>query len=75
MKYFRISLNRLSKYGWPSLLIVLAGFAFGFTWAASDGIYNEIRLFDKVAMMVDQNYVEDIDEERLIKVAIDAMLG
>jgi len=75
MKYFRKLLNTLSKYGWPATLVVLAGFALGFTWASSDELYKNIRLFDKVALMVSQNYVEKIDERELIETAIDGMLS
>jgi len=69
------SLNSLAKYGWPITLALLAAFALGFTWSSSDRLYSNIRLFDRIALMVSENYVEDVDEEKMIKAGIDAMLS
>ncbi|UCE66930.1 MAG: S41 family peptidase [Candidatus Zixiibacteriota bacterium] len=68
-------LNGLAKYGWPITMAILAAFALGFTWSSSDKLYSNIRLFDRIALMVSENYVEEIDEEKMIKVGIDAMLS
>jgi hypothetical protein len=68
-------INRLAKYGWPMTLALLGAFALGFTWSSSDSFYNNIRLFDRIALTVTENYVEDIDEEKMIQVGIDAMLS
>ena len=75
IKIFSKSLNGLAKYGWPITLALLAAFALGFTWSSSDKLYSNIRLFDRIALMVSENYVEDVDEEKMIKVGIDAMLS
>ena len=75
MKLLRKTLDFLATYGWATTLVVLALFAFGFTWSSSDKLYSNIRLFDRIALMVSQNYVEDIDEEKMIKAGIDAMLS
>jgi carboxyl-terminal processing protease len=56
-------------------LALLGAFALGFTWSSSDSFYNNIRLFDRIALTVTENYVEDIDEEKMIQVGIDAMLS
>jgi C-terminal processing protease CtpA/Prc len=64
-----------AKYGWSMTLMLLAAFALGFTWSSSDRLYSNIRLFDRIALMVSENYVEDVDEERMIKIAVDAMLS
>jgi carboxyl-terminal processing protease len=55
-------------------LALLGAFALGFTWSSSDKLYSNIRLFDRIALMVSENYVEDVDEEKMIKAGIDAML-
>jgi carboxyl-terminal processing protease len=75
MKTLSKIFNFAAKYGWSMTLILLAAFALGFTWSSSDQLYSNIRLFDRIALMVSENYVEDVDEERMIKVAIDAMLS
>ncbi|UCC80099.1 MAG: PDZ domain-containing protein [Candidatus Zixiibacteriota bacterium] len=69
------SLNNLARYGWPITLALLAAFALGFTWSSSDKLYNNIRLFDRVTLMVSENYVEEVDDEKMVKVGIDAMLS
>ncbi len=75
MKLIRNTLNFLASYGWTTTLVVLAVFALGFTWSSSDKLYSNIRLFDRIALMASQNYIEKIDEEKMIKVGIDAMLS
>ncbi len=65
----------LSKYGWPVTVIILASLAVGSTWSSSDELYDNIRLFDRVALMVSSNYIEDIDETKLIRSGIDGMLS
>ncbi|MEE9553158.1 MAG: S41 family peptidase [candidate division Zixibacteria bacterium] len=64
----------LSKYGWSATLVFLAAVALGFTWSTSDEIFTSIRLFDRIALMVDQNYVESVDRTKLIKAGVDGML-
>jgi len=64
----------ISRYGWSMTLALLGAFALGFTWSSSDRLYSNIRLFDRIALMVSENYVEDVDEEKMIKAGIDAML-
>ncbi len=54
--------------------MVLGAFAVGFTWSSSDELYSNIRLFDRVALMVYRGYVEDLDETRMVKAGIDGML-
>jgi len=67
--------NFVAKYGWSTTLVLLAAFALGFTWSSSDSLYRNIRLFDRITLMVSENYVEDIDEEKMVKAAVDAMLS
>lgn len=69
------SINNLAKYGWPITLALLAAFALGFTWSSSDKLYDNIRLFDRITLMVSENYVEEVDDEKMVKVGIDAMLS
>lgn len=64
-----------AKFGWSMTLALLAAFALGFTWSSSDKLYSNIRLFDRIALMVSENYVEKIDEDKMIKTAVDAMLS
>lgn len=54
--------------------MVLGAIALGFTWSSSEEIFANIRLFDRIALLVDQNYVENIDHARLVKAGIDGML-
>jgi carboxyl-terminal processing protease len=65
----------VSRYGWAATLFILAMFAVGFTWASSEELYSNIRLFDKAALVVSSNYVENIDEFKMIKAGIDGMLS
>ena len=55
-------------------MVILGVFAVGFTWSSSDELYSNIRLFDRVALMVYRSYVEDLDETRMVKAGIDGML-
>ena len=64
----------LGRYGWSATLVLFAAIALGFTWSTSDEIFTSIRLFDRIALMVDQNYVEAVDRNRLIKAGVDGML-
>ena len=64
----------LSRYGWGMTLIVLGAFAVGFTWSSSDNLYSNIRLFDRIALLVSQNYVVDLDETKMIRAGIDGVL-
>lgn len=75
MKTTRLILEKLSKYGWATALVVLGSIALGFTWSNSDDMFARIRLFDRIAFMVDQNYVEAVDRAGLIKAGIDGMLS
>lgn len=75
MKILRPIFKLLSRYGWGTTLVVLACFAVGFTWSSSDKLYSNIRLFDRAALTVSSSYVEDLDEESLIKAAIEGMLS
>jgi len=75
IKKFSKAFNFVAKYGWSTTLVLLAAFALGFTWSSSDGLYRNIRLFDRITLMVSENYVEDIDEEKMVKAAVDAMLS
>jgi len=75
MKTIKLILDRLSKYGWAATLVFLASVALAFTWSSSDEIFTNIRLFDRIALLVDQNYVEDVDRAKLVKAGIDGMLG
>ncbi len=75
MKIISKIIEILAKYGWTTTLVVLAAFALGFTWSSSDNLYANIRLFDRVALMVNQNYVENIDEAKMVKAGIDGMLS
>ena len=70
-RIFRI----LSKYGWGTTLVVLAVFAVGFTWSSSDKLYSNIRIFDRIALLVSQNYLLDLDETKLVRAGIDGMLS
>jgi carboxyl-terminal processing protease len=65
----------LSRYGWTATLIILGLFAVGFTWTSSDDLYANIRIFDKAALTVSSSYVEQVDEDELIKAAIDGMVS
>jgi carboxyl-terminal processing protease len=72
--FMRKSLAFTAKYGWGTTLVILGVFAVGFTWSSSDELYSNIRLFDRVALMVYRSYVEDLDETRMVKAGIDGML-
>ena len=75
MRMIKKTFNLIAKYGWSMTLMLLAAFALGFTWSSSDQLYSNIRLFDRIAMMVSENYVADVDEGKMIKAGIDAMLS
>jgi carboxyl-terminal processing protease len=75
MKVLKAILNTLSRYGWSASLIVLGGFAAAFTWSSSDDLYSNIRIFDKTAVTITSSYVENIDENALIKAGIDGMMA
>lgn len=68
-------LKVLSRYGWGTTLVVLAVFAVGFTWSSSDKLYSNIRIFDRIALLVSQNYLLDLDETKLVRAGIDGMLS
>ena len=74
MKIISKIFDILSRYGWSATLVFLAVVALGFTWSTSDEIFTSIRLFDRIALMVDQNYVETVDRGKLIKAGVDGML-
>jgi carboxyl-terminal processing protease len=65
----------LSRYGWTATLLLLALFAVGFTWSSSDELYVNIRLFDKAALVISNNYVEKVDGEELIQAGIEGMVS
>ena len=75
MRMIKKTFNLIAKYGWSMTLMLLGAFALGFTWSSSDQLYTNIRLFDRIAMMVSENYVADVDEGKMIKAGIDAMLS
>jgi carboxyl-terminal processing protease len=75
MKIIAAIYRILSRYGWGATLVVLAGFAVGFTWSSSDALYDNIRLFDKAAITINSEYVENLNESQLIKAGIDGMLS
>jgi len=75
MKTARRLLENLGKYGWATTLVILGSVALAFTWSNSDEMFSRIRLFDRIAFMVDQNYVEAVDRAGLIKAGIDGMLS
>ncbi len=75
MKIITAIYRILSRYGWGTTLVVLAGFAVGFTWSSSDALYDNIRLFDKAAITINSEYVENLNESQLIKAGIDGMLS
>jgi carboxyl-terminal processing protease len=74
VSFMRKLLKLTAKYGWGTTLVVLGAFAVGFTWSSSDELYSNIRLFDRVALMVYRSYVEDLDETKMVKAGIDGML-
>lgn len=45
------------------------------SWALTDKIYKEISTFTKVLQIVDQNYVDPVDEKKLILGALNGMLS
>lgn len=45
------------------------------SWALSDKVYKEISTFTKVLQIVDQNYVDPVDEKKLMVGAINGMLS
>ena len=73
MKTLKATFNAFYKYGWSASLIILGGFAAAFTYSSSDDLYSNIRIFDKTAVTITSNYVENIDEDALIKAGIDGM--
>lgn len=75
MRMIKQTFNLVAKYGWTMTLMLLGAFALGFTWSSSDQLYSNIRLFDRIALMVSDNYVADVDESKMIKAGIDAMLS
>ncbi len=74
MNIFSKIFKVLSKYGWGTTLVLLAIFAVGFTWSSSDKLYSNIRVFDRIALLVSQNYLLDLDETKLVRAGIDGML-
>ncbi|HBZ00273.1 MAG TPA: hypothetical protein DEO84_03025, partial [candidate division Zixibacteria bacterium] len=75
MKILGAIFRILSRYGWSATLIVLGAFAVGFTWSSSDELYSNIRLFDKAAITISSDYVENLNDKELIKAGIDGMLA
>lgn len=75
MKILKLILRLAGRYGWTAVLVVLGAFAVGFTWSSSDELYSNIRLFDRAAITITSNYVENLDERGLIKAGIDGMLS
>lgn len=75
MKTIRRIFDLLSRYGWTATLVALAAIALGFTWSSTDELFNQIRLFDRIALMVDYNYVEGLDEGKMVRAGIDGMLS
>ena len=67
----KLTKKKLGLMSGPFLLLILA---FGLAWASSDNLYTFIRLFDKIAVTVADNYVENIDEEKLIFAGIEGMM-
>jgi carboxyl-terminal processing protease len=45
------------------------------SWALTDKIYKEISTFTKILQIVDQNYVDPVDEKKLILGALNGMLS
>jgi len=74
MKSIGRLLDFLGRYGWTTTLVILAVIALGFTWSTSDELFSTIRLFDRIALIIDQNYVERVDRSKLVKAGVDGML-
>jgi carboxyl-terminal processing protease len=75
MKIFKAAFRIVSKYGWATTLVILAGFAVGFTWSSSEDLYSSIRIFDRAAVTISSEYVENLNESEMIKAGIDGMLS
>jgi carboxyl-terminal processing protease len=75
MRIIRGIFQILSRYGWTAALIVLGAFAVGFTWSSSDELYSHIRLMDRAAITITSDYVDELDEGRVIRAGIDGMLS
>ncbi len=64
----------LGPFGIAMALSLLLGFGFARALSATDDLRSQLDLFSQVLFTVQNNYVEQPDNEKLIKGAIDGML-
>jgi carboxyl-terminal processing protease len=64
----------LGPFGVAMALSLLLGFGFARALSATDDLRSQLDLFNQVLFTVQNNYVEQPDNEKLIKGAIDGML-
>jgi carboxyl-terminal processing protease len=66
--------SSLGPFGIAMALSLLLGFGFARALSATDDLRSQLDLFSQVLFTVQNNYVEQPDNEKLIKGAIDGML-
>jgi carboxyl-terminal processing protease len=66
--------SSLGPFGIAMALSLLLGFGFARALSATDDLRTQLDLFSQVLFTVQNNYVEQPDNEKLIKGAIDGML-
>ena len=72
MAFFRR--NMLGPFGAAMALSALLGFGLARGLQATDDLRSQLDLFSQILFLVQNNYVEAPDNEKLIKGAIDGML-